>query len=297
MYSSDASFICSATFVGSRRDIRNSEAIIRFCRRATEIDPNYADAWALLALEEMLLRSAIARDSDGGLSAAERALSLNPDLAEAHAVKARILSEDERHDEATKEIETALRLDPESHEVNKCAAILRFRQKRLGEATRYFEKAVALEEMDFASAGLLITCYTALGDRDATKRAAEIALARAEKVLAQDPNNGSAMGHGSDALAVLGQGDRAKEWMSRALLIDPENLAMRYNFSCALAIHLKDTDAALEMLGPAFEIMGTGLINHAKIDPDFDTIRDDPRFKEMLAAAERRLSSQPEVQS
>jgi adenylate cyclase len=274
---------------GFEGDVRNSEAIIRLCRRATEIDPNYADAWALLALEEMIVRSAIARDSDGGLSAAERALSLNPDLAEAHAVKARILSEDERHDEATKEIETALRLDPESHEVNKCAAILRFRQKRLKDAIRYFEKAVALEEMDFASAGLLITCYTALGDNDAAKRAAEIALARAEKVLAHDPKNGSAMGHGSDALVVLGQGERAKEWMSRALLVDPENLSMRYNFGCALAIHLNDKDAALEMLEPAFEKMGPGLINHAKIDPDFDTIRGDPRFKAMLAAAEVRL--------
>jgi adenylate cyclase len=201
------------------------------------------------------------------------------------------LSEEKRHEEASKEIEIALRLDPESHEVNKCAALLRFRQQRLEEAIRYFEKAVALEEMDFASAGLLITCYTARGDNDAAKHAAEIALERAEKVLAHDPNNGSAMGHGSDALAVLHQGERAKEWMSRALLIDPDNLSMRYNFGCALAIHLKDKDAALEMLGPVFERMGAGLLNHAKIDPDFDTIRDDPRFKAMLAAAEARLTS------
>src|SRR5881227_2356211 len=278
-----------ARATGFEGDNRRNEVIVRLCRRATEIDPNYADAWALMALAEMLLRSAIARDSDGGLAAAERALSLNPELAEAHAVKARILSEEERHKEASKEIEAALRLDPESHEVNKCAAVLRFRQQRLEEAIGYFEKAVALEEMDFASAGLLITCYTALGDRAATKRAAQIALTRAEKVLAQDPNNGSAMGHGSDALAVLGQGERAKEWMERALLIDPENLSMRYNFSCALAIHLKDRDAALEMLAPAFEKMSIGLLNHSKIDPDFDPLRDDARFKAMLAAAEKRL--------
>jgi adenylate cyclase len=248
---------------GFEGDARRIEAIIRLCRRAVEIDPNYAQAWAFIGMAEMLLRSALGRGGDGGLAATERALKLNADLAEAHAVKARILSEERRHDEASSEIETALRLDPESHEVNRCAAILRFRQQRIDEAIRYFEKAVALEQGDFGSAGMLITCYTAIGNHEAARRAAEITLARAEKVLAQDPNNGSAMGHGSDALAVLGQRERAKDWMGRALLMDPENMAMRYNFVCALANHLNDKEAALEMLGPAFERMGTGLINHS----------------------------------
>ena len=45
----------------------------------------------------------------------------------------------------------------------------------------------------------------------------------------------------------------------------------------------------MEMLGPAFEKIGTGLINHAKIDPDLDPLREHPRFKTMLAAAERRV--------
>jgi adenylate cyclase len=96
------------------------------------------------------------------------------------------------------------------------------------------------------------------------------------------------MGHGSDALAVLGQGERAKEWMGRALLIDPENMSMRYNFACALATHLKDNEAALEMLGPAFERMNAELVHHAKVDPDLSPLRDDPQFQAMLAAAERR---------
>jgi adenylate cyclase len=277
---------------GFEGDGRRNEAIIRLCRRAVEIDPNYAEAWALIAMAEMLLHSTLGRGGDGGLAAAERALELNADLAEAHAVKARIFSEEKRHEEASREIETALRLDPESHQVNKCAGILKFRQQRLEEAIRYWEKAVALEQGDFGSSGMLITCFTALGNHEAARRAAEITLARAEKVLAHDQNNGSAMGHGSDALAVLGQGERAKEWMGRALLIDPENLTMRYNFVCALANHLNEKEAALEVLGPALEKMGTGLINHAKIDPDLDPLREHPRFKEMLAAAERRVESE-----
>src|SRR5206468_7088765 len=142
----------------------------------------------------------------------------------------------------------------------------------LQEATRYWAKAVALEETDFASGGMLITCYAALGDVDAMKRAAEITLARAEKILAHDANNGSAMGHGSIALTALGQHERAKDWMDRALLIDPENITMRYNFVCDLGNYLKEKEAALQMLGPVFEKAGTSLITHAKVDPDLDCI-------------------------
>ena len=276
---------------GFEGDYRRNEAIIRLCRRAVEIDPNYAEAWALIAMAEMLLRSTVGSGGDTGLAAAERALSLNPNLAEAHAVKARIYSEEKRHDEASREIETALRLDPESHQVNKCGGLLKFRQQQLEEAVTYWEKALALEEGDFGTGGMLITCYTALGNHEAARRSAEITLGRAEKVLAHDPNNGSAMGHGSWALAVLGQRGRAKDWMGRALLIDPDNITMRYNCACALANNLKDKEAALEILGPAFEKAGAGLINHAKIDPDLDCIRDDSRFKALLAAAEARVAS------
>src|SRR5205085_6681489 len=100
---------------GSEGDPRRNDAIIRMCRRAVEIDPNYAQAWALMALAELILRWAVGRTGgDAGLAAAERALELDADLAEAHAVKARLLSEENRNEEATSEIDAALRLDPES---------------------------------------------------------------------------------------------------------------------------------------------------------------------------------------
>ena len=89
------------------------------CRRAVEIDPDYADAWAFIAKAEVVLRSRVGRQGgDGGLAAVERALALNPELPEGHAVKARILIEESRYDEASPEIDIALRLNPESYEVN-----------------------------------------------------------------------------------------------------------------------------------------------------------------------------------
>ena len=275
---------------GIESDPRRAEASVRLCSHATQIDPNYPRAWALMALGQMLLRFSHGQSGDDGMAAAERALSLDSNLAEAHAVKARILSQYGRHDEASAELEIALRLDPESYEVNKSAAYLRVRQRRMAEAVPHYEKAVALMETDVNSPAMLITCYSALGQGEDARRAARVTLERAEKILAQDENNGSAMGYGVAALAALGEAERAKAWINRALLIDPDNMNMRYNFACALT-GFKDADGAIEILGPVFRTAYINRLNHAKIDPDLDILRDDPRFQKMIADAEARLAA------
>jgi adenylate cyclase len=280
---------------GHEGDARRAEGIVRLCGRATEIDSSYARAWALLALGQMILRFLHGRRFDDGLAAAERALALDATLAEAHAVKARIYSEDGRYDAASAEIDAALRLDPVSYEVNRSAAYLRYRQHRPGDAARYFEKAMTLMETDVNSAAMLISCYTAVGDLPAVARVAKIALSRAEKTLTQDPNNAAAVGYGATALAAQGEFKQFKEWMKRALLIDPDNIKSRYNFACVLTAHLNETDTALELLGPVFEKMAIGLLNHSKADPDLDPLREDLRFKALVAAAEARLARLADV--
>jgi adenylate cyclase len=284
-----------AYVTGYDADPRRGQAIVRLGRRATEIDPGYSQAWALLAIGQMLLRFDVSggRESDDGLDSAERALALDVSLPEAHAVKAKILAEYGRHDEAAAEINVALRLNPESYEVNRAAAYLRFRQQRLGEAIRYYEKSMSLMDTDLNSGSMLLTCYAATGNGQASLQTARTLLARVEKMLVQDPNNATAMGSGALALGVLGQGERAREWINRALLMDPDNMNARYNFACSLTSLFKepDLDAALELLGPVFETLASGFLDHTKVDPDLNPLRGNPRFQAMVAAAESRLAT------
>jgi adenylate cyclase len=275
---------------GNYGDPRRDEAIERLCRRAVEIDPGYAQAWALLAAGQYSLHSNHGR-ADGGMAALDRALALNPDLAEARALKALELSEMGRHEAAAAEIAVALRLDPESYEVNWRAGSSSYNQGRLAEAVPYFEKATALVETDTGSPMMLISCYTALGDAENTRRIARIVLERAEKAVARDRSNGNALGAGVAALAALGEADRAQDWMRRALLIDPDNLLMRYNFSCAIARSLDDPEAVLAMLGPVLERDAGRIVRAVPTDPDLARLRGDPRFQAMLAAAEARLAA------
>jgi adenylate cyclase len=275
---------------GNFGNVRRSQAIIRLCRRAIEIDPSYARPWAMMAIAQINLRFFFGKEGDDGLAAAERAIELDDNLAEAHAAKSQVLRQNARLDDAIREIEIALRLDPDSYEVNLAAGQLNYVLRRFDKAIFHYEKAATIVETDFRSAGMLVSSYGALGDKEGARRAARRALERCEKIVAVEPDNGSAMGFAVGSLAALGEAERAKEWAERALLLDPDNINLRYNFACSLITDLHDYDAALDLLAPRFETMSIEVLNWVKTDPDLDPVRDHPRFKAMLAAAEARLA-------
>jgi adenylate cyclase len=280
------------TYVMSQEmDGRSAQAIVRICKRATDLDPEYAEAWALMAAGYRQWNDAAANDTQSGMAAVDRALALNPDLGEAHAVKAQLLQINGSLDVAVAEATVALELDPESYEVNRSAGRLHYQLCKFVDAARYYEKAAALMEADINSAAMLVSCYTALDDADATHRAAELTLRRTEPILERDPNNSVVTAYSVDALAALGEGERAKGRMQRALLIDPDNFNMRYNFACMLAVRLNDKQAALDMLAPLFETISVSFLEYTKSDPDLESLRDDPRLKAMVAAAEARLAA------
>ena len=104
---------------GNHGDCRREERVMRICSRALEIDPYYAQAWALLAIAQSSLRFGFGRDVDDGFAAANSAIAIDPTIAEAHLPMFKRLQERRRFDEATEQLETAIRLGPESWEVNK----------------------------------------------------------------------------------------------------------------------------------------------------------------------------------
>ncbi|MEO5611651.1 MAG: TIR domain-containing protein [Sphingomicrobium sp.] len=274
---------------GGIGDIRRQEAIVRICKQAISFDADYAQAWALMALSQSQMRFWHGMDADPQF-AAERALAINPNLAEAHCVKAHLLEEEGRPAEATAEIETAVRLDPESWEVNREAARLIFRQGRIADSIPYFEKAAALMESDWHNPSMLITCYQGIGAPDKLLHAARMVSERTEKAIAKDPSNTAVLAAGASALAIVGEEQRARDWIERALLLDPDNIIMRYNLACALTSQLDDPDRAIDVLEPYFAMTVSAThIRHAEVDPDLNLLREDQRFKTMLAAAKQRL--------
>ena len=275
---------------GDYSDPRRDETIVRICKQALSFDPDYAQAWALTALAQSVLRSRHGKDVDP-LPAAERAIEINPHLAEAYCVMAQLHAERGETESADRNIAEALRLDPESWEVNREAAQIRFRERRIKDAIPFYEKSSSLMPSDWHSPMMLTTCYQSIGDEASVKRCARTTIERTEKSVAKDPANTQALAGGANALAILGEERRARDWIERALLLDPDNTLTRYNLACALALRLKDGERALEVLGPYFEQETSAeQMRHLEVDPDLDIIRDDPRFKTMLASARERIA-------
>jgi adenylate cyclase len=74
--------------------------------------------------------------------------------------------------------------------------------------------------------------------------------------------------------------ERGLEYMERALALDPDDAGTLYNVACGYAIAGRP-DRALDVLERAIE---KGSVNLAWTthDPDWDGMRDHPRFKALL---------------
>ncbi len=129
---------------------------IEFFKKAIELDPNYALAWSGLADSYHLSVDYLKRNKDEeypkAKAAAEKAIALDPDLAEAHTSLALIL---ERHDknyaEAEKEYLKAIELDPKYPTARHWySRFLHFNLGRSEEALKEAKLAVELDPLSMA---------------------------------------------------------------------------------------------------------------------------------------------------
>jgi adenylate cyclase len=270
---------------------------VRLAERAVGLDPNYAQAWAQKAVSQVAVANNAKDDTEAAKvawEAAEKALALNPSLADAHAAKARLLQNEGRNDEARVVVGDALRLDPASHFANYVAATIAVGTRQFAEGVVYNEAALLADETDVPSAAFLMQCHQALGETSAALAAARECVARVEKAIASEPDTGAPLAYGALALATLGENERAKAWVEHALLLDPEDALMRYNLACVMS-QTGQVDYAMELLDRALAESGKNNLIWAKTDSDLDPLREDPRFKAILAKNEARFADPGEA--
>jgi adenylate cyclase len=266
---------------------RNNEIVVRICNRVTEIDPNYAQAWATMALAQwnMFWRG---DSGDDGVRAAATALRLDPQLADSHAAVGAAHRSKGHFEEGLVACQNALRLEPQSYVGNRIAGLCCLGLRRYDDAIAHFELAAAAMESDFTAATFISQCYKAKGDTERMTGAARRALERIEQIVSTEPGHSRAIGMGVAMLVTLGEKERAKEWALRARLVDPENVNLHYNLACAMA-SMGDLELTLETLGGISARLSPGMMSWMDTDPDFDALRGQPRFAALMSEIKARF--------
>jgi adenylate cyclase len=240
-----------------------------------------------ITLWDMHRRSATDED---GQEAARRAIALDSKLPDAHAALGAARQGQGEFESGLEACDAALRLDPNSYEGNRIAGMCSMPLRRYTDAIRYLEKAAEVVDTEFTAISLVVQCHESNGDQAGAKDAARRALARIEKVITAEPDHGRALGYGANALAVLGEAERAKEWIERGTLVDPTNTVQHFNFVCAL-VRLNEHEAALDLLANVIDKASAGLFVWLENDTDLDPLRSNPRFIELFKQSKGRFAT------
>jgi TolB-like protein/Flp pilus assembly protein TadD len=256
----------------------------RMFESAIDLDADYAPAWAGLATVHALLYEWWG-SNDEDMQRADRtsqiAMELAPDLADAHFARGFALSLHRRYGEAQVHFEVAARINPHLFDVYYYYGRAEFARGEIEHSVDLFRKAAEVRQEDFQSPMFEAQSLRILGREDEARAATREGVVRAERILALNPLDGRALAVGSLALLDAGDVERANQWSQRAVDLYPDDLSALINRAC-LQLRVGKHEEALDILERFFG-RGMGKRDWVEHDPDYDCVRDHPRFKAMFA--------------
>jgi TolB-like protein/Flp pilus assembly protein TadD len=259
------------------------ETAIQFFSRAVEIDPAYpqahaglADCWSYLYLYHD--RSEANRAS--AESASLRAVTLDPESAQAQASRGLALSLSGRHEEAERAFEAAVRLDPGLFEAHYFYARHAFVCGQAQKALRLYEEAMRVRPEDYQAPLLAAQIYDDLQRTEEGAAARRIGIERARRHLEIDTDDARALYMAANGMAALGEPDQAREWAQRACALRPHDGMVLYNVACVFSL-LGLPEPALDSLERAVRsgLRQRGWYEH---DSNLDPLRSHQRFQVLL---------------
>jgi len=291
-----------AYLLGRYHHFKDNEADLRqaieYFQRAIRLQPDYAAAYAGLSSTSRLLKTrAFTRAEGAARPAAVKAIELDPNLGEAHAAMAGLKFDDwdwagaetearralelnyvdeyypslltitGRHAQAIAAAEHAAKVDPLSPIRQNTFGIVLYFARRYDDALVQLKRSIDLDPRNYAANLMLGVTYETVG-----KAQEALAIFDRHPDLRESPYIARAyalLGRRDDALRVLTGLDKQDG------LFVLQEVALAY-------FALGDNDRGFEWLTKAFD-QRASYVPWAKTTPGFDGIRDDPRFKALVA--------------
>jgi tetratricopeptide (TPR) repeat protein len=251
---------------------------------AIRIDPNYALAWA--GLTHIYVDTYWYRDKDDrwierAHEASSKAVSLAPHLAESHGARGLALWVDEQFDAAEAEFEKSIAINPRLFEPLHFYAQMMRGRSQLERAADLFCRAAEVRPEDYQALAVASNMFEATGDEERRLWSAREGLERATRALELNPGNSRARILAAGLLLSLGEREKSLEWASQVYdNMAPGSTGILYNLACIYA-RIGETERALDFLEQGVDAGARNKGNYEN-DPDFDSIREHPRFKALL---------------
>lgn len=152
---------------------------------------------------------------------------------------------------------------------------------RFGEALGFAEQALAMDDAYARAYAAKAICLVQLGD-------AEKGLEAAERAVALEGNVG--VFYSIRALCKARRRDyaAAEADYERGLALSPDDFKVHYNYACYWA-ERGDEEKCRAYLQAALELADAGFADVAPFDPDLARFHERPWFRELLAAAKKRV--------
>ena len=251
--------------------------------KAVELDPNYARAYAGMAscISRLWGMYNVPTNADDLLAITDKALALDPNLAEAHSARGEALANSNRRPEAAAAFERALQLDSNNFDANLSFARFCVTEGQFDKAIELYTRATEIQPDDSQAPMLLQIVLRSLDRMEESEKYGRLGLKRAEEQLKLHPENSRPAQLGAATLASLGEKEQALKWLQRAKLIDPDDNNARYNAACTYA-QLGEIDEAIEMLEEWGKHCGAEQEMWFLHDSDLDPVRDHPHYSALL---------------
>jgi len=251
--------------------------------KAIELDPNYARAYAGIAVCDSRLRSHYGVDipAEDILATAAKALTIDPNLAEAHAVEGFALSVCDRRVDAVAAFERALLLEPASYEANRYYGEFCVTEGNFDLASRLFKRAMEANPADCVPPIMLVNIFRSLGQHEQAENYGRIGIRKAEQELMLHPENANVACLGAIVLAFLGERDKALEWLTLSMATEPDDINIQYNAACTYA-QLGEIERAIDVLEQWMLHAGVEMKLWFMNDSDLNPIRENQRYARLL---------------
>src|SRR4249919_3689518 len=266
-------------------------------RRAIALDPGFAQAHAgladALAVMAQWRFAPAAQILPEGTSAANRALDLAPDLAEAHMAQGHLRSLAGDPEGARRAFERALELNPSLFEAWHYYARDCYARGEYARAAELFQRAHRARPDDFAPLVFAAGSLGALGDKPGSLAMAQRAANGLVRQAQLEPDNVRARYLASGVLHQVGRTEEGRQMADDALAMRPDDWSALYNGACFYS-NIGESERALDLLERALR-QGGGYVEWMLHDTDLDPLRALPRFQALLASVHDRDDAAPAI--